>query len=91
MSIELAVEIYREMLRTAALVSLPILGTAMIVGLVVSLVQTLTSIQEQTLTFVPKLAAIALVVGIGLPWILGQLMSFLTLVLTTAPGLALPG
>ena len=91
MSIELAVEIYREMLRTAALVSLPILGTAMIVGLVVSLLQTLTSIQEQTLTFVPKLAAIAIVVGIGLPWILGQLMSFLVLVLTTAPGLALPG
>jgi len=91
MSIELAVEIYREMLRTAALVSLPILGTAMIVGLAVSLLQTLTSIQEQTLTFVPKLAAIAIVVGIGLPWILGQLMSFLVLVLTTAPGLALPG
>jgi flagellar biosynthesis protein FliQ len=91
MSIELAVEIYREMLRTAALVSLPILGTAMIVGLAVSLLQTLTSIQEQTLTFVPKLAAIAVVVGIGLPWILGEMMNFLVLVLTTAPGLALPG
>src|SRR5262249_2139057 len=91
MSIEMAVEIYREMLRTAALISLPILGTAMIVGLAVSLIQTLTSIQEQTLTFVPKLAAIALVIAVGLPWILAPLMTFLTLVLATAPGLALPG
>jgi len=90
-SVEFAVEIYREMLRTAALVALPILGTAMLVGLAVSLLQKITSIQEQTLTFVPKLAAIAIVVGVALPWILGEMMGFLSLILTTAPGLALPG
>ncbi len=89
MSVELVVEIYREMLRTAALVAAPILGTAMLVGLAVSLLQTLTSIQEQTLTFVPKIAAIAIVVGMTLPWILRQLMAFLTLILTHAPGLSL--
>ncbi len=87
MSIELVVEIYREMLRTAAMVAAPILGTAMIIGLAVSLLQTVTSIQEQTLTFVPKILGIATVVGIGLPWILQQLMNFLTLILTHAPGL----
>ncbi len=87
MSIDLVIEIYREMLRTAAMVAAPILGTAMFVGLGVSILQTLTSINEQTLTFVPKIASIAFVVGLTLPWILSQLMNFLTLILTHAPGL----
>lgn len=87
MSVDLVVEVYREMLRTAALVATPILGTAMLVGLTVSLIQTITSINEQTLTFVPKIAGIAIVVGLTLPWILTQLMRFLTLILSHAPGL----
>ena len=70
MSMELIVEIYREMLRTAAFVATPILGTAMFIGLAVSLLQTITSINEQTLTFVPKIAGIAIVVGVTLPWLL---------------------
>ena len=89
MSMELIVEIYREMLRTAAFVATPILGTAMFIGLAVSLLQTITSINEQTLTFVPKIAGIAIVVGVTLPWLLTQLMTFLTLILSNAPGLVL--
>jgi flagellar biosynthesis protein FliQ len=85
-SIEFVVELYRETLRTAALIAAPILGTAMIVGLIVSLIQTLTSLQEQTLTFVPKIVAIACVVGLGMPWFLDHLMTFLRLILNTAPG-----
>jgi flagellar biosynthetic protein FliQ len=87
MSIDMVVDIYREMIRTAAFVATPILGTAMLIGLAVSLLQTITSINEQTLTFVPKIAGIAIVVGVALPWILTQLMQFLTLILTHAPGL----
>ncbi len=68
MTIDLVIELYREMLRTAALVAAPILGVAMMIGLTVSLIQTVTSIQEQTLTFVPKIIGIALTVGIGMPW-----------------------
>ena len=89
MSIDIAVELYREMLRTAAFVATPILGTAMLIGLAVSLLQTVTSLNEQTLTFVPKIAGIAIVVGITLPWILTQLMGFLTLILSHAPGLVI--
>ena len=89
MTIELVIVIYREMLQTAALVAAPILGVAMLIGLSVSLLQTVTSIQEQTLTFVPKILGIALTIGVMLPWILGQLMGFLTLILTQAPGLTL--
>ncbi len=91
MSLDLVVEIYREMLRTAVIVATPILGTAMLTGLAVSFLQTITSINEQTLTFVPKIAAIALVVGLMLPWILTHLMTFLRLILTHAPGLLLAG
>ncbi len=87
MTIDMVVDIYREMIRTAAFVATPILGTAMLIGLAVSLLQTITSINEQTLTFVPKIAGIAIVVGVALPWILTQLMQFLTLILTHAPGL----
>ena len=87
MSMEFAVDLYREMLRTTLLVSAPVLGAAMLTGLIISLLQTLTSINEQTLTFVPKIATIALVIGVLLPWILTQLMGFMTLVLTHAPGL----
>jgi flagellar biosynthesis protein FliQ len=86
MTVEFAVELYREMLRTAALICAPILGIAMLVGLIVSVIQTLTSLQEQTLTFVPKIIAIALVVGLGMPWFLEQLMTFLRLILNAAPG-----
>lgn len=86
MTVEFAVELYREMLRTAALISAPILGVAMLVGLIVSVVQTLTSLQEQTLTFVPKIVAIAVVLGFGMPWFLEQLMTFLRLILNAAPG-----
>ena len=89
MTIEFVIEIYQEMLRTAALVGAPILGAALIVGLGVSLLQTMTSIQEQTLTFVPKILAITMTVGFTLPWILHKLMGFLTLILTHAPGLTL--
>ncbi len=89
MTIDLAVEIYRETLRTAAFVAAPILGTAMAIGLGVSLLQTITSINEQTLTFVPKIVEITAVIGVALPWILSQLMQFLTLILTHAPGMVL--
>ena len=76
MNIEQAVEILRQLVTTSLLVISPILLVSMVVGLVVSLVQSVTSIQEQTLSFVPKLLAIALVLVVAAPWILRQLMQF---------------
>lgn len=89
MTIEVAVELYREALRVAATVALPVLGSAMVVGLTVSVFQTVTSINDQTLTFIPKIAAIALTVAILIPWILAQLIEFLRFILVNAPGLVL--
>jgi len=53
------ITLMRETVWTAVLISAPVLGVALLVGLVVGLLQALTSIQELTLTFVPKLLAIA--------------------------------
>ncbi|MGN0328259.1 MAG: flagellar biosynthesis protein FliQ [Lachnospira sp.] len=57
--------------------SVPILLVSMIVGLIISLFQTLTSIQEQTLTFVPKLLAIMITLMILGAWILNQITGFM--------------
>ena len=76
MTIEQAIEVLRQLVTTSLLVISPLLLTAMIVGLVVSLLQSVTSIQEQTLTFVPKLVATALALVLGGPWILRTLMQF---------------
>jgi flagellar biosynthesis protein FliQ len=85
MNAEQAVEILRALVTTSLLAVGPILGAAITVGVVVSLLQSVTSIQEQTLSFVPKLVAIALVLAFFAPWILRTLMQFTTTFLTRLP------
>ena len=70
------VNIVMQMLTIVAKVTAPLLLTALAVGLLVSLLQSVTQIQEMTLTFVPKVAAVALVLVIAGHWILGQLVGF---------------
>ena len=57
--------------------SVPLLLVSMVVGLIISLFQTLTSIQEQTLTFVPKLIAILIGIMVMGTWILNEIVSFM--------------
>lgn len=57
--------------------AVPILLVSMVVGLIISLFQTLTSIQEQTLTFVPKLLGIMLALAVMGPWLLNEIVSFM--------------
>ena len=71
-----AVDVLRMLVTTCLLVISPILVVAMSIGLAVSLVQTVTSIQEQTMTFVPKLLAVAGVLVFAAPWMLRTLMQF---------------
>lgn len=58
------------------LVSLPVLGVSLLVGLVVSLFQAMTQVQEQTLTFVPKLLAVALTLAVAGAWMGGEVVRF---------------
>ncbi len=59
----------------------PLIGTALVVGLAIGIFQAVTSIQEQTLTFLPKLLAVFGVFAFSLPWLLNKLTSFATLLL----------
>jgi flagellar biosynthesis protein FliQ len=77
-------EIIKLCLTTGLTVAAPIVMTALIVGTVVSLLQTVTSIQEQTLSFVPKLLACGLCLWIMAPWMLEQLGALFEIMLTKA-------
>ena len=68
--------IMREFFWAAALMSLPLLGTALLVGLAVGLLQALTSIQEMTLTFVPKIIIIFISIVVFLPFMMNQVIEF---------------
>ena len=70
------VEIMRRLLIEAMLLSAPLLVTACAVSLLVSLLQTLTSVQEQTLTAVPRLVVVFVVTVAVLPWMVHRLVSF---------------
>jgi len=76
----------KQAIEVTLLVATPLLATALVVGVLVSLVQAVTQIQEQTLTFVPKLAAVALVLFAFVPWFLAQLTDFLVESLQRIPG-----
>jgi flagellar biosynthetic protein FliQ len=76
MTIETAVDIIRQTVWTALVLVSPILMTAIVIGLAVSLVQTVTSIQEQTLAFVPKLIGVGLVTVLVSGWMLKTLVEF---------------
>jgi len=87
MSGALAVDLVRQAVIMALVVAAPLLATALLVGIVVSLVQAVTQLQEQTLTFIPKLLAISLVFALTLPWALTRLVEYLAGVLRSLPTL----
>jgi flagellar biosynthesis protein FliQ len=70
------IRILREALMTTVVVSAPLLGVGMVVGLIISIFQTTTSIQEQTLTFVPKIIAIFVVLVIFASWMIHSLVGY---------------
>ncbi len=88
MTMELAVDIMRNLLQTALLLSIPILGTALVVGLTVSFVQSITSLQEQTLTFVPKLVCVSLAIVLSANFILKTLSDFCISMFNLIPTMA---
>jgi len=69
-------ELARHLLTEAMLLSAPLLLAAAIISIALSILQTLTSIQEQTLTTVPRLAAVAIMLVAGMPWLLHRLVRY---------------
>lgn len=78
MTIDAVVDIAREALYLIIKTSLPMLLVSLIIGLVVSIFQTVTSIQEQTLTFVPKIICVFLSIIIFGNWIMTAIVEFMT-------------
>jgi flagellar biosynthesis protein FliQ len=70
------IKILREALMVTLIVSAPLLGVGMILGLMISIFQTTTSIQEQTLTFVPKIVAIFVTFILFAAWIIHTLVNY---------------
>ena len=76
MNPEVAIDLFKTTIYFALYIVTPFLGVTLLVGLVTSLLQSVTSLQEQTLAFVPKLIALAVVtVALG-PWLLRSLTEF---------------
>lgn len=69
-------EIMVQSVRLALMMALPIIGSGMIVGFIIAIFQATTSIQEQTLTFIPKIIAIIIALVIFGPWILTNMVEF---------------
>ena len=75
----------QEALQTAVLLALPLLGVALVVGLLFSMLQAITSVQEMTLSQIPKMLAVAAVLLLLAPWMLELLTDFATNVLEYIP------
>ena len=88
MTLELAVDLLANLLQTGLIMAVPILGTAVVVGVSVSLIQSITSLLEQTLTFVPKLVAVSLALIISANYILRTMTEFCTDMINLMPTMA---
>jgi flagellar biosynthetic protein FliQ len=81
----LALELIRHAITVCLMVSGPLLLVALLVGVLVSLFQAVTQLQEQTLTFIPKLVAVGVVAVMVLPWMMRQLIQYLIEMLQSLP------
>ncbi len=81
----LAAELIRKAVMLTLMASAPLLLAALVVGLLVTLLQAVTQLQEQTLTFLPKLVTMAVIFVMVLPWLIRQLTEFLVVALQTLP------
>ena len=85
MNPEFAIDLLKTMILEALTIAAPILITAMVIGLAISLFQAVTTIHEQTLAFVPKALAVVGIMLLLLPWIVRTLMEFTTAVIMKMP------
>ena len=88
MNPEQTLELLHYFIKTALILSLPLLGTAIVVGVGVSILQSVTSIQEQTIPFVAKLFSVGVVIIIISPWMIRSLIEFTTNLMNQFPVMA---
>ena len=88
MSQDFAVQVMYQAIITVLMVSMPAVGVGLLVGFIISLFQAVTQIQEQTLTFVPKVITVLLMVAFTSPWIFSLLIDFTNTLWSTIPSMA---
>ncbi|HVU47635.1 MAG TPA: flagellar biosynthetic protein FliQ [Terracidiphilus sp.] len=81
MTTDMVAELMRQLMKEAIIIAAPILVAAAALSFVLSLFQTLTSLQEQSLTTVPRLAAVALILLAGMPWFLERMAAYTVLLI----------
>ena len=85
MTEDIVLSLGRDAIYTTVLLSAPLLLSALVVGLIVSIIQAVTQINEATLTFIPKMLAIVVVLIIMAPWMTQMLTSYTTELFTSLP------
>ena len=86
MSLDFATDLVRQALVLAMIIAMPMLLIGMLVGIVISLLQAVTQIQEQTLTFIPKIVAMVAAAVLLMPWIGHRLLEY-AMVMLGSPSL----
>lgn len=76
MTPEFVVGFARQAMELALLMAMPMLGVGLVVGIVISVIQAATQIQESTLTFIPKVVSIFLALLVAFPWMLDKMVSY---------------
>jgi flagellar biosynthetic protein FliQ len=87
MTPDTVLEVGQQALKVTAMLAAPMLISVLIIGLIVGMFQTVTSIQEMTLSFIPKLIVLALVLAVGGPWMLNLITDFMYQIFTDIPNL----
>ena len=82
MTPDMVAELLRALMKEAMILAAPVLIAAALLSFVLSLLQTLTSLQDQSLTTVPRLVAVALILLVGMPWFLGRMAAYTRFLLT---------
>ncbi len=87
MDTDVVISLATQAMSLALKISIPLLGVGLVVGVLISIIQAVTSIQEQTLSFIPKVLAMAVVLLVGGPWMLNQLLSYTTELWSSIPNM----
>ncbi|MDR2892087.1 MAG: flagellar biosynthesis protein FliQ [Deltaproteobacteria bacterium] len=85
MTPEFVIGFARQAIELTLMVSLPMLGVGLAVGLVVSIIQAATQIQEMTLSFIPKIVSMFIALLLAFPWIMNKLVTFTTDIFMNIP------
>ncbi|KAK47805.1 flagellar biosynthesis protein FliQ [Caballeronia jiangsuensis] len=87
MSADQALQFMAQMMWAGLVIAGPVLAACLIVGLAVSVFQVVTQLQEMSLSYVPKLVVVAIVIGVMAPWMLSRLGRFATSLFNVIPSL----